>query len=343
VKCALSARILKYLGMFFLFSPLVLSGCKNGAPEQSSIVSGHVNLAGWPEKKVRACWKDVHDDHLGIIQNFVQWSFKRYTNFKVSGQNGDNWETCPQNVSGLVPISVEPLNVKALAGTIGTGIGYQEYSDGKPLQQSIKIDKKYWENSITNSDLLPLLNTFLHEFGHVAGLVHEHLRTSTTPECSQAIPGFRYDENSVNALISKYGGKLVFSLKQFDSRSVMAYCALASFAKADAFAEWSEGDLLSLQTLYGKPQNVQPKRDLKYLLGRTTLDWGPCGSRPGLDAVIQYEAEKACAATGGRLKNGAYLLDASGQKLWASEMQNLHVKLELKESEAFEGYREIAL
>ncbi len=194
---------------------------------------------------------DFNDLKKQAVQEIIQ---KEYTIERV-GIEFIGWQNCNELKTGSYDFEiiqdnfsakpnpvVQPYRDRAVEGMafIGEGGGCYRLTENDPFSDEPKVTVGYYyrnakeekkvylmfvdlndifENSFTS--LKRLQSTALHEFGHVAGLRHEHIRPEAMddPNCRYMGKDFVVEEKPYDT--TRYIG-------EYDPNSIMNYCWLAT-------------------------------------------------------------------------------------------------------------------
>ncbi len=120
----------------------------------------------------------------------------------------------------------------------------KRHNGQKPMVVINFVDR---ERKISADERLAL--TALHEFGHLAGLVHEHARPEAMKDPKCSIPEFKESLGEETEILSttRYGA--------YDTNSIMSYCHIYNIlfhTGAVTPIELSSGDKATLRALYQK-------------------------------------------------------------------------------------------
>ena len=156
------------------------------------------------------------------IQRVVQQNYS----FAVTRIEYTGWEACGPRNSGFVHVFIaDQANIGGLASA-----GMPKAKDKAPYVILRRLQNKAY-----------FLSNAVHEFGHVAGLRHEHSRSEahSDPHC---------DAISLTETPSKNA----LQVGPYDSESVMSYCFLDFSSHQSNFSplHLSAGDIRTLREIY---------------------------------------------------------------------------------------------
>jgi hypothetical protein len=218
-------------GLFALALPLFATAC--GFDEhQNSNLSGIIRqVQKWSHPSdIRVCWANstgpgVTSIIMNDIQNIVSREYNRTAALRFTG-----WAACEnQSDKDLVRVFLDS-NDSAGRSYIGRTSDLRLTNYGYPTATMYIGIKNYNSGSKKY-----VLSAALHEFGHAAGLAHEHQRVDSTCPLAQ-------DQED----IPNGGGSDFIYAGGFDSESIMSYCNRDSLTL-------STGDVDSINILYPSP------------------------------------------------------------------------------------------
>lgn len=166
-------------------------------------------------------WEKPTDEIKALIKQTINSQYHK----KSTGIYFDGWESCDQSPYWDLMIVTSNSETSELHGRtlFGQGVSVNEIEDEFPVDYSQRKSFLYFNlhnltEGLSDEDHMRL--TTVHEFGHVAGLRHEHARDESLddPLCAE-IPTFE-----TSSLYSKIVG-------QYDPTSVMSYCFLELLSK----------------------------------------------------------------------------------------------------------------
>lgn len=222
----------------------------------------------WTKRRVHVCWNSVGEKsdfkrrQKRAVQNIVE---QEYTEEKTS-ITFYGWEECSALPAGSYDIPIyqdtmfTPVNSTIaifreakLEGVASLGEGGSEQLNGyfdRHLEKSyiyLMYNPMFGAMSHTVSATEELQLTALHEFGHAAGLRHEHIRpeAKTDPHCMSLKSPLPVEEmNQTTKTVGDY-----------DSHSIMNYCWLSAIAHTgksipDFKIGLSAQDVSTLKQLY---------------------------------------------------------------------------------------------
>ena len=225
---------------FFLATILILSP----SPSKASVESvGEPNVT-WTKKKVHVCWKSGVDVNPSYAQNDFESDVKlevqkiieqEYTSDRT-GVSFYGWESCSSlpmheidleiyQDNELAPTNpmIEKFRRMGVAGysCVGQGSSEEKLPKFGLFHRNLSLPVMYlnfhpvsllYSQTLSSIELLKI--AALHEFGHAAGLRHEHIRkeAKTDPNCKY-----------MNLQDEPIYESTVF-FEEYDPNSIMNYC-----------------------------------------------------------------------------------------------------------------------
>jgi len=239
----------------------------------------------WKKTSVSVCWGTVEDfkkvnpdiaenvekrkisllkaRHLEAIQKKVQ---AEYTTEKT-GIEFTGWTACSENPKAdIVMLAVnrykEPAQNKKesdhiILGEANIGISVLGFNKPRTGQGSLFLSKSSGSDKITSQE--ELLMTALHEFGHAAGLRHEHIRPEAQEDkhCKHRYHGRKFPQEEL---------KTASVIGSYDPRSIMNYCydwyvSDKAIIESKADIQLSPQDRQTLLCMYAPEQAAQGSCD----------------------------------------------------------------------------------
>jgi hypothetical protein len=260
--------------VLLLVGSLVTTGCNNAkessAESQSFIMKG----VQWSDGIAQVCWiAPGYAKRKEEMRDIVISNFNAKTNMKFLGFN--DCVVDKPFVGIRVAISDVIAGDPRFAGL--SNLGNSRFIDllpdwekkGKPQLELNKILFEINDPSV-------YLNTVLHEFGHAAGLRHEHERKDTPETCKEVLRTVckaEVKEDSGKAMEEITKGKSV-EVGSFDSFSIMNYCYGNYLRERKEIGSLSKDDIIGVNTLYptskynlpevvaSEPSSVQPNSQI---------------------------------------------------------------------------------
>jgi hypothetical protein len=179
----------------------------------------------WPTplepKIIFVCWENPHEvysEAMDWVKTAIKSSWEAHSKLQFR-----SWGTCAPGSPGI-HIRIEDDGPR----TNGLGIEIDNKPDGMILNFSFGN----WVPSCQQgTPEVWIRNIAIHEFGHAIGLAHEHIRPDTPAECVRPAGG-------------QLGDRI---LTPWDPASKMNYC------QCSVDPTLSDGDIITVQALYGKP------------------------------------------------------------------------------------------
>lgn len=226
----------------------------------------------WENNNVSVCWKEVKEKFLiekELIKSIIN---SEYTATKT-GIFFTGWEDCTNDSISNVELHFKNSNsydgIKSAAGRAGSlGIASGK---SKEFPNKIPNTKKSWIefyifNGIDDEKLdftEKVKYVALHEFGHLAGLIHEHELKEDSELRHAFIQTSLYNPNSImdySIEIQIYKSGLEFDLSELptikNDRNCKIYNDIGTRnTKAKMSMKLSHGDVHSLKCLYVYSEN----------------------------------------------------------------------------------------
>jgi Astacin (Peptidase family M12A) len=213
----------------------------NANMTEESATEGYITRYNlWPKATVSVCFiktTEATDTFRTLVQQTVVNGINNKTLFKFKG-----FGYC-QNQKADVYIEVNEL------GRSSASIGQRNQTEFLGYKGRIRLFLEYLPGKKTPSFYMK--NSILHEFGHVIGLHHEHLRDDS-PSCEK-VRKDNVTHEKVKDIFIKVGA--------YDQESIMNYCN-PNYQKIEL--SLSNGDIRTINTAYGLPStnvqtiNIQP-------------------------------------------------------------------------------------
>jgi hypothetical protein len=209
-------------------------------------------------------------DRVGI--EFVGWE-----NCKDLPQGGYDFEIIQDKILSDTNPMVKPFRDASVEGMafMGEGGGCYRMTRFDPFRGAEEVTVGYYKRNATtnkkvylllvdwggegNSDYTPvqrLQNTALHEFGHVAGMRHEHIRPEASEDANCKHMG-------VNFHVTEKPYDTTKMLGMYDPNSIMNYCWLATM-EANSLV-MTELPNMSDHSLYEKVNRVEISKKTVYV------------------------------------------------------------------------------
>lgn len=235
-----------------LFALLVATSChhKNDAASTQGFV---LRDSAWPEGIASVCWaSDERAEWREYVKTIVVAQFKK------SPMRFTEWKPCSEVPDANVRFEFKEEFIARGASDVGNGsiFSLKKYKVAGPNKATMIIRSKSRKNCSKMPECLRF--TILHEFGHAAGLLHEHSRLDTNQECydklTKAGNSARDEEEEPD--YPELSGERV---GKFDEKSIMNYCHPSR--NTANLVGLSVDDFQSLESLYGLPQKQAPQEE----------------------------------------------------------------------------------
>lgn len=195
------------------------------------------NLYKWNKPSVEVCWGTIEEfvsaNHsLGVkidaqdleplprdIQKMIQTKIQSQYTLQKTGIEFTGWKICSQSPQAdiiMYATSFYKDEKENLFGSADIGMADKDLKSKRDRKGFIFLNKVEGSKEISSNE--KLLLTAVHEFGHAAGLRHEHIRLGADKDenCDQRILEYGELVSEINAT-AQYVGK-------YDPESVMNYC-----------------------------------------------------------------------------------------------------------------------
>jgi Astacin (Peptidase family M12A) len=224
-------------------------GCSRAKEESASSQSFILKGVQWPGGVAQVCWiTPGFELQKKEIEKYVTLNFNDKTNMKFLG-----FQACP-NSTDFAGVKIAIVD---LVNNNPDSAGRSNFGSSKSIDQSpdweksnkptLYLKRKLFENEKTS----PLINTALHEFGHAAGLLHEHSRQDVNAGCKEYLSGSG-NETDERRLARKIGAEAE-RIGPYDKHSIMSYCKLDYMDELNEVSTLTQGDIDGINKLYPKP------------------------------------------------------------------------------------------
>lgn len=196
----------------------------------------HLKMIPWDKREVSVCFhpRTLSQAHRQRIQ---QWVEAEFTISRV-GIQFTGFQECQPDGGDVIAIGFrQGFGNKPSNATVGRNTP-EERLERQPRVLSTYSHVEGWVQ-LSTSDINR--ETVVHEFGHVAGLEHEHLRAGAEldPRCERVSPSTGILRNPVYHSYYAHHG-------EYDPNSIMNYCYIVN-ANVTAL---SPGDIATLRNIY---------------------------------------------------------------------------------------------
>lgn len=213
-------------------------------------------LAGlqWPNKEAHVCFFPGSSPSLrAIVKWTIENTFNSSSNLKFMGF-GECADQSRKDVR--VAFATDPLT----ESRADLGIQAQD----RAAERATLTIGKMATDSLFSERKATFFNDVIHEFGHAAGLLHEHQRPDGRDICPDSWSQTRTDDLQILEREARLlsGPNAHVDLSQpADLLSVMSYCQLDFLASQNVISNLSWGDVIGLSRLYGgHPSAIIAKR-----------------------------------------------------------------------------------
>ena len=208
-----------------------LFGCSSEPIDNTSELKGYVNSGfAWKNGSVSTCYlnSSANPSRMAMYTDAIRRNFTKSS----VGIEFTGFGNCSSSPGAQIKILIaDPRPQRPVSNYIGTSFLDQNL----PYGASVIIAES--ENPFYD------YNTAIHEFGHIAGLHHEHFRTENTDSelCSRQ----KYMDR--DKLTSFLPGTFPTQAGAFDRMSIMNYCVQGYSTQ---FLRLSDGDIRALRSMY---------------------------------------------------------------------------------------------
>lgn len=241
---------------------LISGACarKDGGASQTQGLA--VKGAEYVGGRAWVCWTEAgFEKEKAEIKALVEENFNERTNLQFLG-----FGPCDAQEKKDVRVKIAELKTAYGRSQIGVSSTIPVNEPGDPASPNMFLDKDMFADPPVYLRSRTLrLNTTLHEFGHAAGLLHEHTRHDVEKGCRKELESRGYkgiaEEDFVRKVFEKNASQRVIRTGEFDALSVMNYCYIQESYDKDSLISLSKGDLGALAALYGErkdPVVVKP-------------------------------------------------------------------------------------
>jgi hypothetical protein len=177
----------------------------------------------WQQKEIEVCWENpevVPAALRTLSSQAVKDTWGTHSSLRFPG-----WDKCVDGAPGVrIRVNGQLPQTRSLG----------RYLNKQPRGVILNFDFASWRPECNVSDKQRLICAramVVHEFGHVIGFAHEHLRSDTPPECTA----------------EKIGTRGTWNVTDYDPLSVMNYCTKEYLGDG----KLSALDINAVQTVYG--------------------------------------------------------------------------------------------
>lgn len=251
---------------------LPIMACKPIA-EHSETEGLAILSARWPDpSNIPLCWVNPQAVSPSVLSALKSASDREFgkTNIRITRftpcTEADYAKGAKVIRAGLEVVNKEESKSVSFAGVAFYGPVDTQFGDlsSRGLKRSSRASllvmlPEEIRNNFTGNTANARTGTFLHEIGHVIGIVHEQKRSDVSTDCLNKLGGNNPSQNSAQKedLYNRYIGK-------YDAASVLNYCN-------PRVPTLSAGDIATVNFLYPKPIVASTKPETFALRSTDTL------------------------------------------------------------------------
>lgn len=227
-------RVLYMMKLKTLFFGLIITslfGCSREPTDNNSEIKGYLNSGfAWKNGSVTTCFLNT-SANPARMSLYTEAIKRNFTKSSV-GLEFTGFGNCSSSPGAQIKILItDPSAIGPVSNYVGTSFA----NIGLPYGASVVLAET--ENPFYD------YNTAIHEFGHIAGLHHEHFRTENTDSDLCSRQAYMDKDNLTSSLPGTYPTQA----GAFDRMSIMNYCVQGYTTQ---FLRLSDGDIRALRSMY---------------------------------------------------------------------------------------------